>query len=55
VAPLVRVAKNFFLQRNFTFFDAPSLLGGFQDEDAAVSDINFWGIPTLVGALIPEF
>jgi hypothetical protein len=30
-------------------------LGGFQDEGAAVSAVNFWGLPSLVGALVPEF
>jgi len=37
------------------FFRYPYLLGVFHDEDAAVSEVNFWGFPSLVGALVPEF
>jgi hypothetical protein len=29
--------------------------GGFQDERAAVSEVNFCGLPSLVWALVPEF
>ena len=36
-------------------FDEPYLLGVFHDEDAAVSEVDFWGLPSLVGALVPEF
>jgi hypothetical protein len=40
-------------------FDEPFLLGVSQDERAAVSEIYFWGLPSLVGAcfsaLVPEF
>ena len=51
----VRFAKNFFLQRNFPCFDAPSLFGAFQDEDAAVSKVDLRGFPGPVGTLVPEF
>ena len=56
IALPVRLSYNFSRQRNFTnFFDVPSLLGDFQDEDADVSEVEFRCLPGFVAASVPEF
>jgi hypothetical protein len=60
IALLLRVAKilpdSEFLRFSFGHF---LHLSGFQDERAAVSEVNFWSLPGLfvgfVGALVREF
>jgi hypothetical protein len=56
IALLLRGAK-IFLGGRFLWVSFGRFLcsGGFQDERAAVSEVNFCGLPSLVWALVPEF
>lgn len=51
-----RLCQEFFLGSEFSeiFRYPPTIFDAFQDEDAAVSEVEFRGLPRLVGALAQE-